>query len=124
MNFKYDTTKNKTIILPEYHLLDDKLAEALLVEIKKLQKSDHNNIIINLENITSSETEARNKLLDLHRQVYENGGSIVFIGINDDLLKMIKKDQLHLNINITTSLVDAKEIINSEIQEREIINEL
>lgn len=124
MNFKIDTTKNQSIIAPDYHTLDDKLTDALQMQIKQLQEEGHLNIIVNLENVTTSESEARNQLLGLHEMVYALEGSLVFTGLHDSLLKAIKKDQLHINLNITPTMIEAKDIINMETLERELFNEL
>lgn len=124
MNFKIDTTKNHAVIAPDYHTLDDKLTDALQMEIKKLQDEGHLNVIINLETVETSEPEARNQLLGLHEMIYALEGSLVFTGLNDSLLKAMKKDQLHINLNITPTMIEAIDIINMEILERELFNEL
>lgn len=123
MDFKIDTKENYGLITPEYHTLNDILAEKLFEEIKKLQTSGTLNLIVDFEQITSSEANARNYLLEIHEHVYQNEGSLVFTGLNEALLKSIKKDQLHINLNITPTMIEAKDIINMEDLERALFNE-
>lgn len=123
MDFKIDTKDNYSIITPEYHILNDILAEKLMEEVKLLHQDGALNIIIDFENIDTSESNARNYLLEIHKHVYEHEGSLVFTGLNDVLLKSVKKDQLHINLNITPTMIEAKDIINMEDLERTLFNE-
>lgn len=123
MKFKFDTTDNYCIIAPDYPNLNENLADNLLEEIQKRLNNEESNFIICLDNTEDSDTEGRNKLLQLHELVYKHSGSLVFTGLNDLILKTIKKEQLHIHLNITPTLIEAKDIINMEILERELFNE-
>lgn len=123
MDFKIDTKENYALITPEYHTLNDILAEKLMEEVKQLQNAGSLNIIVDFEKISTSESNARNFLLEIHKWVYQHEGSLVFTGLNDVLLKSVKKDQLHINLNITPTMIEAKDIINMEDLERTLFNE-
>jgi len=124
MDFKFDTTKNYTIILPEFHTLNEDMAEKLRTELTNLQQKGVVNFIIDLNNIKNSEASGRSLLLELHAQVYNNEGSLVFTELQDNVLQLMKKDQLHLSLNIAPTSIEAKDIINMEVLERDLLNEL
>ncbi|MNL76412.1 hypothetical protein D3C87_2023770 [compost metagenome] len=70
------------------------------------------------------ENEALDALLNIHENVYEDQGSIVFTNLQESVMQKMKQERLHLSINIATTMAEAVDFINHEIMERGLLNEL
>jgi anti-anti-sigma factor len=123
MEFKIDTKPNYTLIQSDSKELNVNMAEALRQKVKELSEKDSRNFIIDLKNCLQIELEAGNILLDLHNRVYESEGSLVFTNLEDEVLQTLKKEQLHLSLNLSPTQIEAVDIISMEILERNLLNE-
>lgn len=123
MEFKIDTKSNYILIQSDSEDLSVNMAEALRQKVKDLSGKDSCNFIIDLKSCTQMEIEAGNLLLDLHNRVYDEGGSLVLTNLSDEVLQTMKKEQLHLSLNLTPTLIEAVDIISMEILERDLLNE-
>lgn len=123
MEFKIDTKPNYTLIQSDSGELNVNMAEALRQKVKELSEKDSRNFIIDLKNCLQMELEAGNILLDLHNRVYDREGSLVFTDLEDEVLQAMKKEQLHLSLNLSPTRIEAVDIISMEILERDLLNE-
>lgn len=124
MEFKIDAKTNYTLIQPAERLLNEEMAVSLRQEVGTLITQQNGiNFIVNLQLAEAMEVEAGTQLLELHRTLYENGHSLVFINLQDAVLQMMKKEQLHLSLNLSPTLIEAIDIISMEILERDILKE-
>lgn len=123
MDFKIDTKSNYTLITPVEPLLNAILADQITEECQKLQESSAANFIIDLQACKDADTTCFPKLLDLHEHAYTSGQSLVFIHVQDNVMLKMKQEQLHLTLNIAPTLIEAVDIINMEILERDLFNE-
>lgn len=123
MLFKLDTKENHYIISANFDTLDEIMAEGLSVYIKN-NDLPLNNFIIDLSNVSNFEIKATPTIIKLHELVYNKiGGSIVFTLLQDAVLQKVKQERLHLTINITPTMIEAEDIINMEVLERDLLGE-
>jgi anti-anti-sigma regulatory factor len=123
MEFKIDTKTNYTLILPETPEINENMAEALRQKVKELTLQGNHSYIVDLTNCQSCSLAAGNILLDLHETVYNNAGSLVFTDLQDPVLQSMKKEQWHLSLNLTPTLIEAIDIVNMENIERDLLKE-
>jgi len=124
MEFKIDTKATYILITPESTELNEIMAESLCHKVKELFDNEHKNFIINLANTSTAQMDSSNALLELHQLIYNNGGSLVFTNLQESVLLNMKKEQLHLSLNITPTLIEAADIVHMEVLERDLLNEL
>lgn len=123
MEFKTDAKTNYTLVQVEQGSLNAKMAVALRQKVEDLVNNNSRNFIIDLKLQPEIDLEAGSLLLDLHHHLYENGHSLVFINLQEAVLQSMKKEQLHLSLNLSPTLIEAIDIIGMEILERDILNE-
>lgn len=123
MEFKTDAKTNYTLIQPEQGSLNVKMAAALRQKVNSLLEKSNLNFIVDLKQQPEIELEAGSILMEMHYQLYENGHSLVFINLQEGVMQAMKKEQLHLSLNLSPTLIEAIDIINMEILERDILNE-
>lgn len=123
MEFKTDAKTNYTLIQPEQGSLDEKMAALLRQKVNNLLEEGSLNFIVDLKEQPEFALEAGVELLDLHHELYDNGHSLVFINLQEGVMQAMKKEQLHLSLNLSPTLVEAIDIISMEILERDILNE-
>lgn len=123
MEFKIDAKTNYTLIQPEIGRLSVIMAEQLCQEVDVLLKQNCLNFIIDLKGQLDIVVEAGSVLLELHHQLYKAGHSMVFTNLQENVLQSMKKEQLHLSLNISPTLIEAIDIIRMEMVERDILNE-
>ncbi len=104
-------------------LLDEATCKKLTQVIQEQKLAGSNSFIINLAACQDMDFNAGNTLMDLHHGIYEHHGSIVFCEVNNDVLQKLKKEQLHLTLNLTPTLIEAVDIISMEALERDLFNE-
>jgi len=123
MEFKIDTKTNYTLIEADSAVLNVNMAEALRQKVKNLYTSAGTNFIVDLKSCAEMELTAGDVLLDLHRFLYDREHSLVFINLQEAVLHIMKKEQLHLSLNLSPTLTEAVDIISMEILERDILDE-
>ena len=124
MEFKIDTKATYTLITPNSTELNEIMAENLCHKVKELLNTGNKNFIIDLNNTSSAQMESSSVLLDLHQIIYNNECSLVFTNLQEAVMLNMKKEQLHLSLNITPTLIEAIDIINMEVLERDLLKEL
>jgi anti-anti-sigma regulatory factor len=120
MEFKIDTNSNYIHISPLANSLDAKMTEAIT---QKLADWHGNNLIIDLSNCTKADKEAFPALVHLHADCYSGGQSLVFTGVNDAVLQLMKETGTDQALNIAPTHIEAIDIISMEILERDLFNE-
>lgn len=123
MLFKLETKETYHIISTNFESLDEIMTDGLTEYIKQ-NDSSLQNYIIDLNTVQHFDIKATNGLIALHDYVYHTlGGSIVFTLIQNNVLQTIKQERLHLTINITPTVIEAEDIINMEVLERDLLGE-
>lgn len=123
MQFKIDTKDSYTLITLSENVLNVKLAEILTQECINIRQNGRANIIIDLSSVSTIETDAIDQMLVMHEESYSNDDSLVFTGIHPSLLAGFKEKEADMILNIAPRLIEAIDIVNMEILERDIMNE-
>lgn len=127
MKFKIDTNASYTRILPQPTPGSATMAEALTQKCQEVQNAGPQNLIVDFSGLPDAQmpdAEAFFKaLIALHEVQYEKGNSLVFTSPGPLLLAQIKKAALHSILNITPTLIEAIDMVNMEILERDLFNE-
>lgn len=124
MTLKFDTKETYLLISPEETVLDANMTAKLMQGIRGNDHNGMNNFLVDLTNCQRYEIDANELLLELNDWVYnELHGSIVFTNLSNEVFNRIKQERLHLSLNITPTMVEAVDIINMEVLERDILGE-
>jgi hypothetical protein len=59
----------------------------------------------------------------MHEDSYSNSRSLVFTGIQSEVMKAMKEEELDLSLNIAPKMIEAVDIISMEILERDLLGE-
>jgi anti-anti-sigma regulatory factor len=123
MEFKIDTKPSYTIITPVANVIDANLTGALAQKRQDLSESGGINLIVDLHNCLEAHPEGISALTDLHETSYSEGSSLVFTGLQDEVLDLMKQQGIDSLINIAPTMIEAADIISMEILERDLFNE-
>ncbi len=123
MEFKIDTKDTFTVIIPQSGSINANLTGALLQKCEEMRQSGSKNYIIDLRNCTTIENDAIESLVGMHEELYSAEQSIVFTGISDSILEVLRKEEVHYIINIAPKMQEAIDIISMEILERDLLSE-
>ncbi len=127
MRFKIDTNPSYTRILPEDGAISASMAALLTQKCTQIQSDGPQNLIVDFSQFpdeAAPDAEALfAALAQLHELQYEAGSSLVFTGFHPLLLAQVKAAELHHILNITPTLIEAIDMVNMEILERDLFNE-
>lgn len=123
MQFKFDTKNTYTVVTPLADVLDVNLTANLLNEITVFNADGANNFIIDMQPCTTADNTALLKLAELHDWCYENGRSLVFTGLQTDVMRLIQHNDMTETLNIAPTMIEAVDIISMEILERDLFGE-
>jgi anti-anti-sigma regulatory factor len=123
MDFKIDTKSTFTTIMPLETEISAKLTGELANKCEKLRQSGSKNFIIDLQNCLAIDKSIITELLAMHEASYSREQSLVFTGINENVMSIIKEEEADLLINIARSMVEAIDIVSMEILERDLLSE-
>jgi len=93
MHFKIDTKDTFSIIKPLIGEINAKLTGALQEKCEEMRQSGSKNFIIDLQECKEIDKPARKGLIALHTEVYSREQSLVFTGINDKIMEVLKDDE-------------------------------
>lgn len=124
MNFKIDTKETYVIITPDFPELNEDMAVQLCQKINELIENGSQNFIVSLKNVNTAVVSSTAPLIELHQYVYNNNYSLVFTDLQESVMQMLKKEQVHLSLNLTPTFIEAIDIIHMEILERDLLGEL
>jgi len=116
--------QNYALIHLEGDLMEQDICQKLREEVDNIA-SLHQDVhfIFGMKEVENISLEVCHYFETLHHYLYEKGVSVVFAELNENILKKFKQEQLHLVLNITPTIIEASDIINMEILERDILNE-
>ena len=123
MEFKIDTKDTFSTITPVTEEISAKMTDELGQQLEKMRQSGSCNFIIDLQHCTSIDETAIDQLLTLHEESYSQEQSLVFTGINERVMTVLKKSETDLLINIAPKMIEAIDIISMEILERDLFSE-
>ncbi len=120
MEFKIDTKSTYTNIAPPTGPLDAIMTDAIRQKWYELIDDGCQNLILDLHNITNATQEGIEDLLELHEDNYSNNRSLAITGLTGAAAQDLKNAG---ELNITPTLIEAVDIINMEVLERELFSE-
>lgn len=123
MEFKFDTKTTYTVITPMADVLDMDLTVKLAEKVKLAGDDKPGNFIIDLQECKKADNKSFAEIADLHDWCYENQHSLVFTGIQPDILQMMQEEELTESLNIAPTMVEAADIISMEVLERDLMAE-
>lgn len=123
MEFKIDTKSNYSVITPVTSDINANTSDILAEKCEEVRLSGSLHLIIDLRHCTSLDSNALSSLVSLHEESYSNEQSLVFTGINEDVMSTLKEDETDLLINIAPKMAEAVDIISMEILERDLLSE-
>jgi anti-anti-sigma regulatory factor len=123
MEFKIDTKPAYTLIMPVSNLLNANLTGAIRQKAAEIGQSGSSNLIIDLQKCITADDSALPALQQLHEDFYSKEHSLVFTGMNEDMVQKFKTNETELIINIAPTMAEAVDIISMEILERDLFNE-
>ena len=123
MNFKIDTREKFTMITPDSDFSSDNLT-ADFKELALSYLQHKTNLVINLKNVITVKENYVAELAALQQQFYEHNISFVICVINDEILSVIDKLDLEIEMNITATETEAWDIVQMEEIERELLGDI
>jgi anti-anti-sigma regulatory factor len=123
MEFKIDTRDSYVRIAPIGEHLSVNMAAMMEERAAQLADSGPGNALIDLSACHTADEAAFEHLANWHEHAYSEGRSLVFTGLQQDVLDVAKEAQLDGAINIAPTEVEGIDIISMEIIERELFNE-
>lgn len=123
MEFKIDTSENYARIAPLGTNLNANMAAAIEEHATQLAENGIPNFMIVLSACQTAENAAFESLAKWHEQCYSEGRSLVFTGLQEPVRRQLRQLELDDALNITPTEIEAIDIINMEILERDLFNE-
>jgi len=123
MEFKIDTSQTYMHITPVTNRLDAKLTAELRQKCRELTENGSQNYIIDMVNCIEADEQAFAGLAEMHEDMYTNDQSLVFTGINEEVMQQLKAVEADAALNIAPTMAEAVDIISMEILERDLFNE-
>jgi len=123
MEFKIDTKKTYTHIIPVAEQIDANLTGAIRQKWNNTGQSGRLNLIVDLQGINQIGDNALEELRTLQEDFKKNRQSIVFMGLPEQHISHFRRTGEEVAINIVPSLAEAVDIVNMEILERDLFDE-
>lgn len=120
----------KIIVNEHYSIIDIKSEELgieNIMEVEKIlneqKKTGIHYVILDFGNVQFVTPEAIQLIESKYQDWNCEDCHIVFVGLNDNVLKRFKQQQLHLILNLFPTLEEAIENFNLEVLEQDLMNE-
>ncbi|HTN47339.1 MAG TPA: hypothetical protein VL098_13400 [Flavipsychrobacter sp.] len=123
MEVKIDTNANYIVLTPQSPQLDEKLTEAISQKWTELVKQGHANLIVDLSACSAAAENVMDELAQMHEVFYGENHSLVFTHLKPELRNNLSQHDYFHGINIAPTLVEAVDIVNMEVLERELLGE-
>ena len=123
MEFKIDTKETFSVITPLSNQIDAILSGELHLKCDYLRQIGSNNYIVDLSLGKTIDNGGISGFIELHEYIYSLNNSLAFTGMSPDILKVLKKGEHDLLLNIAPKMEEAIDIISMEILERDLLGE-
>jgi hypothetical protein len=123
MQFKIDAKEQFTVITPQNDVLDSLLTADLAVECQLLVSKGSENFIIDLQSCQSIQNDFLLPMIELAAKHYEQGQSFVLTNFPPEMQSLLKTEDAIDSLNCAPSFIEAIDIVNMEILERDLFNE-
>jgi anti-anti-sigma regulatory factor len=123
MEFKIDTRDTYVRIAPQGGHLSVNMSAMLEERAAQLADTGSPNFLIDLSACQTADEAAFESLATWHETSYSEGRSLVFTGLQPDVLNAARDAQMDGAINIAPTEIEAIDIISMEILERDLFDE-
>lgn len=123
MQFKIDAKEQYTVITPQTTRLDKILTANLAEKCQELTQNAAQNFIVDLAACQDVQQDCLQSLLALAATQLERKQSFVLSNVPSAFISLIKEEDAIDSINYAPSLIEAVDIINMEILERDLLSE-
>ncbi len=123
MTFKIDAKEQFTVITPQSSALNAQLAADLAEQCQELTQKGSLNFIVDLALCQDVHTDFLTPFVQLSAQQYEEGRSFVLVHPASKMLQMLKDEDAIDSLNYAPTFIEAIDIVNMEILERDLYSE-
>ncbi len=123
MNVKIDTKDRFSVLHVEEKTLTANMAEQLVASIRQCGQKDVRNIILDLDRVSSMDTEIATLILQEQQQSYEMQHSFVICCLQKEIEHWLDKEDMLELMNVTRTESEAWDIVQLEEIEREFMDE-
>jgi anti-anti-sigma factor len=123
MNVKIDTKDRFSVLHVEEKTLTANMAEQLQGCIVECRQKDVGNIILDLERVSSMDTEIATLILHEQQRSYEMQHSFVICCLQKEMEHWLDKEDMLELMNVTRTESEAWDIVQLEEIEREFMDE-
>ena len=121
MKVKTDTKEKFHAISVETPQLSANMAAELSNDLLKHLQTSNRNIVLNLQDVSSIDKEAAERLVNVQQKFYEGNASFVVCGLQPGVESFLDKEDLLELMNITPTESEAWDIVQMEEIERELL---
>jgi anti-anti-sigma factor len=111
MDFQVETKKTHSVVTSTCERLNAANAPELKAELIALNKSNVNNIIIDLSSVKYSDSSGLSAILTANRLCKDGSGKFILCGLHPTVQKLIEIAQLHRVLSISENIKEAEKNI-------------
>jgi len=123
MTFKIDAKEQFTVITPQSSALNAQLAADLAVQCEQLTQKGSFNFIVDLALCQEVYQDFLHPFIELSSRHYDEGRSFVLVHPASKMLQILKEEDAIDSLNYAPTFIEAIDIVNMEILERDLYGE-
>jgi anti-anti-sigma regulatory factor len=122
MNVKTDTKEKFHAITVTDPVLSASMTGEIGNTLLPFLQNEVKNVVLILKGVTTVETKAAEKLVQVQQQFYENNASFVICELQQPVEDFLDKEELLEMMNVTPTESEAWDIVQMEEIERELLD--
>ncbi|MDC3338150.1 STAS domain-containing protein [Flavobacteriales bacterium] len=123
MNFVVEKKEKHSLITSKVEKLNNIVAPELKSEVVMLDKNGEASMIIDLSETRYCDSSGLSALLVANRLTKAAGGTLVIVGLQSSVEKLIQISQLHTVLNITPTVNEAVDLLSVNQVENDMNDE-
>jgi hypothetical protein len=123
MTFKIDAKEQYTVITPQSCPLNAQLAAELAEQCQVLIQNGSRNFIVDLVLCLDVQSDFLEPFIELSAKHYEEASSFVLVHPPAEMLQLLKKEDAIDSLNYAPTFIEATDMVNMEILERDLFGE-
>lgn len=121
MKVKIDTKEKMHVITVQEEILTANMTEAIENTLLPYLQQTVSNLVINLEQVSKIEEQAAISLVKVQQQFYDTEQSLVICALQRQVEQFLEKTELLEVMNVTPTESEARDIVQMEEIERELL---